>query len=334
MLTNILTLIVAFLITILAIPFVKKIAKYYNAYDHPNYRKNHKGKVPLMGGIAIFVGTIAGLVFGYDYSNIYHTLIICGAFSMLVLGVVDDKIDMGAKAKFLLPLLASLTIISAGVRMLSVQIYVLSVLLTVVWVVGLTNAFNYIDGMDGLALTVAILCSLSFVVIYSFSGNQSGLILALAILGASIAFLIQNKKPAKIFLGDSGSMLLGFLLASLPLIGLWRSATMSFTYLIIPPIIFAFPILDAFLVTFLRIVHKQRPWLPDLNHSFHRLLRAGLTYGKTFFLIITFVFLSQLIALSLLFFKNLTIFLVVLFVITLFLIFKKMDSFKVNSYAK
>lgn len=251
---------VSFFISYCLIPLLRYIAFKTNILDYPNERKVHKNPTPLLGGVAVYLGFFIAMFSNFVFSKEVKGIIIGGTMIMFI-SIIDDIKGISAKIKLLIQLLATLIIIGSGVTLiLFPQASLLgkagNILLTILWVVGLTNAMNFFDGMDGLAAGLSGIIAL-FLGIVAFQTNQPFLgWLAGAILGACLGFLPYNfrfKEPARIFLGDSGSTFLGFVLASLAILGEWADAN-PIVSLTAPLLIFGVLIFDMTYITFMRLI--------------------------------------------------------------------------------
>ena len=282
----IMALIVAFLLSFSATPAVISLAKKIGAVDEPkDERRVHKKAMPLIGGLAIFYGFIISvLCFAVVDEQIMGLLI--GSVIIVTAGVIDDMKDMPAKVKLLFQLIAASVVIFFGVDInhianpfykffgpMYIPLGYWSIPVTLVWIVGVTNAVNLIDGLDGLAVGVSSIASVSLLALTVLTDNLNVAIIMAALAGAGFGFLPYNFNPAKIFMGDTGSMFLGFILSSVSIMGLTKMyAIISFA---IPILILGLPIFDtAFAI--LRRVAKGKPIMsPDRGHLHHRLLDAG-----------------------------------------------------------
>lgn len=272
---------ISFVVSIIATPISKIISKRFRILDKPNQRKIHKKPMPTLGGLAIFLGFVAAILFSKEDSG--AGIILLGGTVMLLVGAIDDKMKMGPKMKFLLPSIAAIVLIFLGVRtnfLPNTTFDLFNIIFSFIWIIGIVNAFNFIDNMDGLSIGTAFFCSLFFFLLALISNQNTAAVISIALAGACLGFLPYNFKPASIFAGDSGSMFAGFVLASVAIFGNWNSQALT-TSLLIPILVLGYPIFDVTLVTFLRILHKKRPWVGDKNHSSHRLVKLGFTEKKS-----------------------------------------------------
>lgn len=283
----------AFLLAFLSTPFVKKLAKKIGAIDIPkDKRRMHTDSVPLIGGLAIFLGfLVSTLLFTKIDSRI--TAILAGAIIMVVLGVFDDKYALGAKFKLVIQIIAAAIPVIAGVRIEriilpflksgGIEFGWLAYPITILWIVALTNAVNLIDGLDGLAAGVSAIASFSMFLIALMQGNFTIAVMSAALVGACCGFLPYNFSPASIFMGDTGSTFLGFVMASLSVLGLFKiHAIISFA---VPFIAFGIPIFDTSFAIFRRLKEHRPIMSPDRGHLHHRLVDMGFTHKQAVLII-------------------------------------------------
>ena len=289
--------IVSFAFTFATTPLVRRFAFKIGAIDIPkDNRRMHKKPTPRIGGLAIIFGfTVATLCFAQPSRQLYGTL--AGAAIIAVMGVIDDCKNLPAKLKFVIQIIAALVVVFAGdikidvftnPNFLSDNPYWvlpewLSVTLTVIWIVFITNAVNFIDGLDGLAAGVSAIMSISLVFISIRVGEYSIAILGIALMGSCFGFLPFNFNPAKIFMGDTGSTFLGFMLATLSIQGVFKSyAVISFA---VPLLILGLPLFDAWFAMIRRILRGQSPMTADRGHLHHRLVDMGFSQKQTVFIL-------------------------------------------------
>ena len=289
--------IVSFAFTFATTPLVRRFAFKIGAIDIPkDNRRMHKKPTPRIGGLAIIFGfTVATLCFAQPSRQLYGTL--AGAAIIAVMGVIDDCKNLPAKLKFVIQIIAALVVVFAGdikidvftnPNFLSDNPYWvlpewLSVTLTVIWIVFITNAVNFIDGLDGLAAGVSAIMSISLVFISIRVGEYSIAILGIALMGSCFGFLPFNFNPAKIFMGDTGSTFLGFVLATLSIQGVFKSyAVISFA---VPLLILGLPLFDALFAMIRRILRGQSPMTADRGHLHHRLVDMGFSQKQTVFIL-------------------------------------------------
>ncbi|KMY55551.1 UDP-phosphate N-acetylglucosaminyl 1-phosphate transferase [Bacillus sp. FJAT-27231] len=278
------------LLSLVITPLVKKMAIAVGAVDKPNHRKVHEKIMPRMGGLAIFISFMIGL-FLLKPQSPFNSAIVVGGFIIIVTGMLDDRFELSAKAKLGGQLLAALIVVLyGGVKMEFItlpfggemEFGFLSVPLTILWIVGITNAINLIDGLDGLAAGVSSIALLTISLMAFMKGDVYVMSVALLVLGSTLGFLRYNFHPAKIFMGDTGALFLGYIIAVLSLLGFKNITVIS---LIIPIIILGVPISDTFFAIIRRKVNKQPLSAPDKSHLHHCLLRMGYTHKQVVIII-------------------------------------------------
>lgn len=264
-------------------PIVKSFAYKIGAIDVPkDNRRMHKKPIPRVGGLAIFLGFIVStLVFGRLDGEMKSILL--GAVVIVLLGIVDDVMALKPGTKFIGQIVAAVIPIMANVRISFLtnpfdsdsylRLGWLSIPITIIWVVGMTNAVNFIDGLDGLACGVSSIASLTVFTIALLVSEPHIAIVMAALAGACFGFLPYNLNPAQIFMGDTGSMFLGYILATISITGLFKLyAMISF---IVPFIILGLPIFDTGFAIIRRILKGQSPLQADRGHIHHRLVDMG-----------------------------------------------------------
>jgi len=291
----ILSILTALITTYLATFIIRKIAKKLNILDVPGDNKIHKKPMPLLGGIAIFIGISAALALNPDVIMKFLPILIGGAV-ILIINLIDDIRGLPAKFRFVAELVVAACVVASGAKISFLPAGALGnfaeIIITLIWLLGVTNAFNYLDGIDGLATGSAAICAFYFGIILFRTGQPLLGILALAILAACLGFLPHNFKKAKIFLGDAGSTFVGFMLASIALVG--NFAEDSIIKISIPILILIVPIFDMVFTTIMRIKEKKistiSEWLKyrGEDHFHHRLLTMGLhRTGSVLFIYLT-----------------------------------------------
>lgn len=311
--------IIAFVIAWLLTPYVAALAVKLGALDLPNERKVHQEPVPRLGGLAIW-GAIVGaliLIFVYHYflpGRISLNLttefsgIFIGSFIMLLVGLADDIFNLSPLFKFSGQFVAALVLVAFGVKMEFIgnpfgaagSLFYLGnigIVLTIFWVVAFSNIINFIDGLDGLAAGVCAIAGLTFFAFAWQTGQIVTAYISLAIAGSSLGFLRHNFHPAKIFMGDSGSLFLGFVFGALTVDSVMKSV--AAVTLFAPLIIMGVPILDATLAILRRYLNRQPVTQADRDHLHHRLLRRGLSHKQA--VIFIYIWSAALSALGLIF---------------------------------
>lgn len=282
-LTSLFAFILALAVAFAATPAVKMLAIRIKAVDVPrDSRRMHKTPIPRLGGLAIFLGFLVSiLIFGSTGPQMAAILV--GAILLVALGMVDDVVALKPGIKFLGQIVAALIPTLAGVVITRFtnpfsaggyfNLGIFSIPVTILWIVGITNAVNFIDGLDGLACGVSAIATVTmFVIAVLYSEYQIALMMA-ALAGACLGFLPYNMNPAKIFMGDTGSMFLGYILAVTSIQGLFKFyAVISFA---VPFILLGLPIFDTAFAIIRRLAHGQSPLQADRGHVHHRLIDLG-----------------------------------------------------------
>jgi UDP-GlcNAc:undecaprenyl-phosphate GlcNAc-1-phosphate transferase len=279
----------SFLTTVLTTPAIKRLALKIGAVDKPNNRKVHQKVMPRLGGLAIYIGVLIGFWLCQPESP-YKWHILFGSFVIIVVGFLDDLFELSAKVKLAGQVIAALIVIFGGVQMSfinlpfggTLEFGVLSVPLTVLWILAVTNAINLIDGLDGLAAGVSTIALITISGMAIIMGNWFVLMIGVIMIAATLGFLIYNFHPAKIFMGDTGALFLGYMISVLSLLGFKNVTVISF---IIPIIILGVPLSDTFFAIVRRIINRQPISAPDKSHLHHCLLRLGYSHRQTVLMI-------------------------------------------------
>ena len=263
----------ALVIAVGGTPLVRYAALKLGILDNPSARKIHSAPVPLMGGAAIYVAFIAALALWGERSYINEVVgIFVGATLVSIVGALDDSRGMGSYLKLLFQVAAAFILILSGVQVRLFHSF-MDVLLTLLWVVGITNAFNLLDNMDGLSSGVATIAAAFFTLLAAMSDQYLVGTLAAALCGACIGFLVYNWNPARVFMGDTGSLFLGFLLAAVGIKLRFPANSAGITWMI-PILVLALPVFDTTLVFFSRLRRGKNPLTTaGKDHVSHRLAR-------------------------------------------------------------
>ncbi|NYF23879.1 glycosyltransferase family 4 protein [Sporosarcina sp. JAI121] len=280
----------ALVASIILTPLVIKLAFRIGAVDRPNYRKVHGSIMPRIGGLAIFGAFLIGYAILLPKDE-HAAGILVGALIIIIIGFLDDMLEITAKAKLAGQLAAAIIVVTWGglhIEFINLPFIgqfdfgYLSIPITIIWIIGITNAINLIDGLDGLAAGVSTIALISIAVMAMIMGNGFVVATAAILAASSLGFLLFNFHPAKIFMGDTGSLFLGFMISVLALLGFKNVAVVS---LIIPVIILGIPISDTFFAIVRRIRMKQSITAPDKSHLHHCLLRTGFSHRQTVLII-------------------------------------------------
>ena len=284
--------IVTFLASLILVPIVKKIALHINAMDEPNARKIHKVPMPRLGGLAIFLAFLLGYMLYGEISTQMLSILI-GSFLLILVGIVDDIHSVKARYKLIVQIVAAAIVVLYGdlsfteLSVFGYKIYFnefFVFLLSIIFIVAITNAINLIDGLDGLAAGISSIYFLTIAIIAFILNRIGGLdvIISLIMLGSTLGFLFHNFPPAKIFMGDTGSLFLGFMISIIALLG-YKVTT--FTSLIVPIVILAIPIFDTVFAILRRLIKGQNIGVADKEHFHHQLLKMKYSPTKSILII-------------------------------------------------
>lgn len=276
--------IIALLVAYFTTPLVKWLAFKIGAVDLPDKRKVHKKPMARLGGLAIFFGFIASVFFTMQLNN--QILGICFGGTIIVLvGIIDDLRGMDARVKLFFQIVAACVLLIFGLRIewlsnpfgpgMFFLPFWLSAPVTVLWVVGCVNTVNLIDGLDGLAAGISFIAAITISLMAMASNYATAAILTAALAGAALGFLQHNFNPAKIFMGDTGSMFLGFTLASVSVVGSIKS--LAAIAIIVPILALGVPIFDTLFAIVRRYKSGNPIFAPDKGHLHHRLLQRGMS---------------------------------------------------------
>lgn len=293
-----LTFLLAFSGAYISMPILRKLAIRFGIIDMPGGRKMHKVATPLLGGVAIYIGLLAGILFNLDSAHLIIR-ILTGATFILILGLANDIREISAQLRLVLQLLIALLVTIMGERISflptgycgdAVEIFI-----TILWIVGVTNAYNYLDGLDGLASGSATVNLLCFGIILYRTGQNSLVLLCIALGAACLGFLPYNLRKEKVFLGEAGSTLLGFILATIAITGNWAGD--NIVKIAIPVLVLGVPIFDMIFTTVMRVKEKKVKTLVEWlryggkDHFHHYLVDLGFRHlGAVIF--IYFIMLS------------------------------------------
>ncbi len=280
-------LLASLIISFISTPIVKQFAHRVGAIDVPDdNRRVHDHPIPRMGGLAIFLGFILSVVLFADVTLQVRGILL-GSLLVVIVGVIDDIVPLPAWLKFLLQIVAAFIAVFHGVRIeiianpniFSNAEYLIfggfSIPITVIWIVAVTNSVNLIDGLDGLAVGVSTIATVTMLVIALVVSDGNVAVILAALAGACIGFMPYNMNPAELFMGDTGALLLGYVLATMSVVGLFKFfAIISF---VVPFIVLGLPIFDTAFAFFRRLIRGQNPMKPDRKHFHHRLIDMGLS---------------------------------------------------------
>ena len=290
-LSNLKIVFIVFIFVASIIPLIKKLALHIGAVDIPGGRHIHNKVMPKLGGLAIFFGFILGYML-FCSQTPQMISIILGGIIILIFGIFDDIKRLPASVQFVGQIASACIVVFYGnIIMQDVSAYgiyinfgVFAPYLTILFIVALMNCLNFIDGLDGLAGGIATIFFITISIVISYTGIFNGLdaSLSLIMIGATLGFLMHNFYPAKIFLGNSGSMFLGYMISVISLLGFKNVTITSF---IIPVLILAIPILDTLFAIIRRILKRESPTKGDQKHLHHQLLHMTSSQVKTVLII-------------------------------------------------
>ena len=305
---HVLGTIIAFLLGIFIVPLVIYYSKKKNLIDVPNERKIHHGAISRLGGVAIWLSVMLTFVFlvflSYYPKGQGLSAIIVGGSLMFLMGLVDDIYGLNAKFKLFIQIAIASIVILLGVRIEvlynpfgdSISLGLMSYPITLLWIVGITNAVNFIDGVDGLAGSIVSISALAIGLVSLVLAPALPItaLIAFILMGAMCAFLTFNYNPAKIFMGDSGALYAGFLLATLSITGIVKPSVAMTMYL--PILILAVPLMDVAFSSTRRMLKGTSPFVADSEHIHHKLLHAGYSQDRLVLLLATFSMVCALVA--------------------------------------
>ncbi len=285
-------LLVTFFASLILVPLARKIAFHVNAVDNPNKRRVNKKPMPTQGGLAIFATFMLGFML-YADMNYQMLAILMGGFILILTGLIDGINSIPAKVKIVAQIVAAaIVVIYGGIYLSKVSFlglrfvvpFPLNYIISIIFIVGIINAINLIDGLDGLCGGISSIYFGTIAIIAFILNKLGGLdvILSLIMLGATLGFLFHNFPPASIYLGDTGSMFLGYMIAVISLLG-FKVTTL--TSLVIPLLILFIPIIDTLLAIFRRLLKGESIGSPDKEHLHHQLLKMKLSTRKTLLII-------------------------------------------------
>ena len=280
-------IVIPFLFVLAITPFIKKVANHVGALDIPNERKVHKVPIPRLGGLGIYMGFLLGYIL-FGTMSLRMNAILIGSFIIIVTGIVDDIKPIPAKVKFLFQIIAASVVAFYGKILLSdlsafgfyIEFGIFSYPITILFIVSIINCINLIDGLDGLAagLSSIYFVTIGIVIVGWMHTFDLDAVITFVMLGSTLGFLCHNFHPAKIFMGDSGSMFLGYIIAVIALLG-FKNVTL--TTLLVPICLLAIPIMDTLFAILRRVINKKPIGEPDKQHLHHQLLNLNLSHRNT-----------------------------------------------------
>ncbi|MGM0414114.1 MAG: MraY family glycosyltransferase [Bacillota bacterium] len=278
---------IGLIITYISTPIIRRFAIKLEAVDKPGKRRINRWPVPNLGGIAIYLGFTAAVLFGSQAASDRTGILLGGSLIMLI-GVIDDIYELKPSIKLLGQILAAVILVFSGVSIEFISnpfadsmIYlgIFAIPVTIIWIVGVTNTVNLIDGLDGLAAGVSIVAAITLFIVSLQEGQLITAILTVALAGSLLGFLRFNFYPARIFMGDGGSMMIGYILATVSIIGALKSAAAM--TLFVPVLALGIPIFDTAFAIIRRIYYKKPIARADHGHLHHRLLALGWNHRQS-----------------------------------------------------
>ncbi|MDR2606104.1 MAG: undecaprenyl/decaprenyl-phosphate alpha-N-acetylglucosaminyl 1-phosphate transferase, partial [Oscillospiraceae bacterium] len=285
-----LSLVAAIVMSFGSTPVVKSFAEHVGALDVPrDNRRMHNHPIPRQGGLAIFLGFVISVVLFANLTRQIQSILI-GTVIVVITGAIDDIVDLKAWIKAIAQVGAALIAVLWGSVVIErfsnpfaifglggsyIELGAFAIPCTIIWIVAVTNSVNFIDGLDGLAVGVSGIASGTMLVTALIVADGNTAIVMAALAGACIGFMPYNMNPAKIFQGDTGALLLGYVLSTMSVLGVFKFyAVVSFA---VPFLILALPIFDTVFAIIRRLAKGQKPWVGDKGHIHHRLINLGLT---------------------------------------------------------
>lgn len=294
-LKGLLIFLTSFTSSLILCELIKKIAPEFNMVVYPRSDRWHKRPTPLLGGAGIYLSfLLTYLIFLRVDNEIFHLLLVSSF--VFIIGLLDDIFDVSPPTKFLLQLIAALLLIHTGYLMEFTRWYAINFFLTILWLIGITNAFNLLDNMDGLSAGIAFIATSFLIIFFATSDLEPNLLVSCAFAGALLGFLIHNFNPASIFMGDAGSLFIGFFIAGIALTKKFPFTSNIFYVILIPAFILLVPIFDTTFVTITRKVAGKPISEGGKDHTSHRLVSIGLTEKEAVLVLYSLSILSGALA--------------------------------------
>lgn len=263
-------------------PATRQLAMRLGVVDKPNQaRKTHKDHKPMMGGLAIYLALTVSVLLFSPPQHLRELFAIVGGAGMLALvGLVDDRYDLSWRVRFFFQFVAAFALVAVGIQIRLFGSALIDIPITLVWVVALTNATNFLDNMDGLTAGLAAIAAFFFLLIAVLQGQILVSLLAAGILGSAVGFLVYNFAPSSTFMGDMGALALGYLLAALAIKLNFAAQPLSVSWMV-PVLVLALPIFDINLVFWTRLAEGRSPAMAGRDHTSHRIRALGLSNRLT-----------------------------------------------------
>lgn len=292
----------SFVICLALVPFVKKLAVKLNVMDKPNARKQHLVAKPLLGGLAVYFGTFLSYMIYVSFRSSRETVLLWGiGFLLVLMGIYDDKYDLNAFVKLFFQLLIAFlaAYVIGGIARIDIYSYTIylstfnGIIAMTLWIVALINAFNLIDGLDGLSAGAGLISFATIVIVSILGGNTSNMVMLLIFCGSLLGFLFYNFYPATIFLGDAGAMFIGFAIA---IISTNEYKTVTTTSMVLIFLIAFLPVMDTILSFVRRKINGEKVFKADALHFHHRLLRQGYSQQQAVLIMYSFMIIYASVA--------------------------------------
>ena len=278
-------LVVGFAASLGLTPLSRQIAMRLGVVDIPNHRKIHTGHKPMMGGLAIYVAfAVSLLLFSPPRYLVELGALLSGAAFLALVGLADDRYNLGIKIRLVAMTIAALVLVAAGIQIHLFHIPIIDIPLTVLWVLTIINATNFMDNMDGLTAGLSTVAAGFFMLIALSQGLVLVSLLAAALMGSAVGFLIYNFNPSSIIMGDMGALVLGFVLAILGIKLEFAEQPLGVTWMI-PILVLALPLFDICLVVTTRLMEGRSPGEAGKDHTSHRLMSIGFSQRQTSFIL-------------------------------------------------
>lgn len=295
---TLLLIIFSMIVSLILTPIVIKVSHKLGIVDQPNFRKVHTKPISVLGGTVILISFLVGIWLGHPIETEVKPLVI-GSVLIYLVGLIDDIYDLKPIIKLLGQVIAALVVVYYGVTIdfislpigLTIHFGILGIPITVIWIVAITNAINLIDGLDGLASGVSMIALMTIGFIAILQANIFIMMICSVLIGALLGFLFFNFHPAKIFLGDSGALLVGFIVGFLSLLGF---KNITFVSLFFPIVILAVPFIDTLFAMIRRVKKGQHIMQADKSHLHHKFLELGYSHRQTVLLIYSIALLFSL----------------------------------------
>lgn len=296
------------------------LSRKYNFVNKPKEERISDLPIPLSGGSCIYISFMLSSLLFFDFPSALNTLIFL-YFLMYIIGLLDDVLSLGSLTKFSFPLILAAIAVFYDFRANIFDSIIFNSLISLFFIYGIVNAFNFIDNLDGVSSVNAIISYLGLVILSLITEQENIFYISLLLLSSTAAFFLYNFPEAEIYAGDSGSLLFGFTISTLLLHGSWSNESLdqhSYSFVLLPILVVGYPIFDVTYVFFHRILNNFPPWRGDTNHSSHKLLKMGYSKKQTL-LVLTLISLF-IVSLSILVYYTEFVITVVIFSIVVMLL--------------